>query len=238
MSEALFIDSAGSEEARQIDNRERWKNLIVFLVLVNTLLVAAVAGLQVDANIRTSLADSQSQYNAILASGEVLRSSIQGTYDLDTYAQALVNQQQALVLEYTALKRDEASDPRGSHDLNIESAASQARADQAKALSVLLTDPRYAPATQFDSPNSTAYLQDMNAAANSLVEKQNAAADSYLRWNSKADSYVAVLTILAVAFFLLGVAQSVSPRLRLMFCGIALVVMTLGSLWGLIVLIR
>ncbi len=237
MNESLMLENPPAPVPEKAESQERWKNLVVLLILVNTLLVAAVAGLQVDANIRTSLANSASQYDAILASGELLHASAKSTYDLNTYAQMLLNQQQSLVLDYTSLKLQDANDARGSHDLTIESAASQARADQAAALSVLLTDPRYAPASRTDSPNTTAYTQDLNAAANAQVVKQNAAADSYLVWNSKADGYVAVLTVLAVAFFLLGVAQSVSPRLRLVFSGIALAVMAIGGLWALVLLI-
>ncbi len=238
MSESLILETEELSGSERVENPERWKNLIVVLVLINTLLVSVVAGLQVDANIRSSQADSQSQYNAILASGEVAQSSVQGTYDLNSYAEALTEQQQALVLEYSALLREKANDQRGSQDLTIDAAASQARADQAKSLSVLLSDPRYAPSTQFSQPDTAAYMKDLYAPANSQVEIQNASADSYQRWNNKSDGYVAVLTILSVAFFLLGIAQSVSPRLRILFAGFSMGVMALASLWGITILIR
>jgi hypothetical protein len=238
MSEIIEVESALPAGTGRIEKPERWKSLVIILILINTLLVSAVAGLQVDADIRTKQANTESQYNAILASSELNHSSIQGIYDLNTYAQNLVNQQTALVLQYSALQQQMANDDRGYQDLMAESAASQARADQAKALSVLLTDPRYAPSTEVAPPNTVAYMKDLYASANALVEKQNAASDRYHLWNNKADSYVAVLTALAVAFFLLGIAQSVSPRLRLLFSGVAMVVMAIGSLWALIILIR
>jgi len=46
-----------------------------------------------------------------------------------------------------------------------------------------------------------------------------------------------VLTILAIAFFLFGIGQSVNPRLRLLFAGFGIVVIVLGVGWGLAILV-
>jgi hypothetical protein len=49
------------------------------------------------------------------------------------------------------------------------------------------------------------------------------------KWDSKADAYIAVLRILAIAFFLLGLAQS--TRMRLFFSLSALAIMVFAVIW-------
>ncbi len=81
------------------------------------------------------------------------------------------------------------------------------------------------------------YLADTYAAANDLVARQNAAADDYNRWNRKGDSYTSVLAILAVAFFLFGLAQALTPRLRLLFAIFGLVVVGAAGFWTVLILL-
>jgi hypothetical protein len=135
------------------------------------------------------------------------------------------------------LQRQLAGDERGYQDLLIEADAEQARADRAKALSVFFTNPKYAATDEFGSPDTQAYLDDVHALSYQLVDQQNAASDLYHRWNAKADSYVALLTVLAIAFFLLGIAQMVAPGLRLLFASFAAVIMGVGLVWTLILLV-
>jgi len=69
------------------------------------------------------------------------------------------------------------------------------------------------------------------------VTSQNTAADAYNRWSGKADSYTSVLTILAVAFFLFGLAQALSLRLRLLFAILGIVAVAAEGTWMLLILI-
>ena len=135
------------------------------------------------------------------------------------------------------MQRQTVNDQQGYERLTLESLIYQAQADQTKTLSVLLTDPAYAPASDQASPDMSAYLADLNATSLALVQKQNGASDAYHRWNNKSDSYVALLTVLAIAFFLLGVAQMSRPNVRLLFSAFAIGVMGIGTLWGLVLLI-
>jgi hypothetical protein len=216
---------------------ERGKTLVLVLTLINTVLAAAVSALQVDANIRTNQGNRDSQYYAIAVTGSLIQSGAQSDYDLNTYSKVLSNTQQALVASYSALERQGVNDQQGYELLNFESLVFQAQADQAKALSYLMTDPAYAPSSADTAPNLSAYLADLNAPSLELVRKQNAASDAYHRWNSKSDAYVAILTILAIAFFLLGVAQMAQPRVRFLFSAFAAGVIGIGTLWALILLL-
>jgi hypothetical protein len=135
------------------------------------------------------------------------------------------------------LLQQAAGDQPGFDRLTLESQIYQAKADKARSLSVFFVDPAYAPAPNQDQPDFTTYMSDLYASSNALVTKQNSASDAYHQWSSKSDSYVAVLTVLAVAFFLLGVAQMAQPRIRMLFSIFAIGVMGIGVLWTLILLV-
>jgi hypothetical protein len=221
-----------------IPKPERWKTLVLMLILLNTVLVAAISALQVDATIRANQANRDSQYYAVQATGSLIQAGAHSEYDLNTFSKWLTNSQEALVAEYSALKRQAANDQQGFDALTLESQIYQAQADQAKKLSVLMTDPAYAPAAGQNLPNSTAYISDLYSYSNEMVKKQNDASDAYHLWNNKSDSYVAILTVLAIAFFLLGVAQMAQPGIRLLFSLFASGVISIGVLWTLIVLLH
>jgi len=216
---------------------ERHKTLIVVLTLITTIITAIVAGLQSDANIRANNANRDSQYYAVLASGELHRSGLQSSYDLNTFAGVVREMQTSLMMQFTALQSEQNTDKLGTALSNISALAAQARADKLKSFSIFYTDPRYAPINADDMPNAEAYVANSNAKANELVEKQNAAADDYHAWSSKADSYVGVLTIMAVAFFLFGLAQALTGRMRLVFAIFGMVILLGASGWAMLILI-
>ena len=59
-------------QQQHTESAERYKNLIVLLTVFTTVLAAVLAALQADANIREGVANRNSQYLAILASGELM----------------------------------------------------------------------------------------------------------------------------------------------------------------------
>ena len=213
---------------------ERYKTLIVVLTLITTVMTAIVATLQADANIRANTANRDSQYYAILVSAELQRSGLQSTYDLNTMAKVLLEKQTALMMEFTALQSE---NKQGTALSNLRALAAQARADTLTNFSIFFTDPRYAPKTTDGLPDGEAYLADSNAKANEILEKQNAAADDYHEWSNKADSYVGVLTVIAVAFFLFGLAQALTGRMRLVFAIFGGVILLASSAWTMLILV-
>lgn len=211
-------------------NTDRFRTLILILTLLNTIFAAALSGLQVDANIRAEHANRDSHYYALLAADELVRLGHQSAYDLDLFANTVKDAQQSLVMQFTALELEKKGDKENAERLRNQSEISQARSDKGISLSLFYSDPRYAPTEPDGLPNLEAYLADQSQSPNDLVARQNTASDTYHKWSSKADSYVAVLTILAIAFFLLGLAQS-SVRMRLFFAMSAVVVMLLAAVW-------
>ena len=211
-------------------NPERFRTLILVLTLLNTIFAAALSGLQVDANIRANNANRDSQYYALLASNELVRLGHQSAYDLKLFADTLKDAQQSTVMELTALELEKSRNKDSAARLHSQSEVSKARSEKGVSLSLLYSDPRYAPNEADGVPDLAAYLADQSKSPNDLVAKQNAATDAYHKWNGKADSYVAVLTVLAIVFFLLGIAQS-SARMRLFFAISAMAVMLIAVLW-------
>jgi hypothetical protein len=154
----------------------------------------------------------------------------QGAYDFELFTSLLKDAQHSTIMELTALELEQAGEEESAAKLLIQSQVAQARSDQGVALSLLYSDPRYAPTEPGGVPDMAAYLADQSKVPNDLVAQQNAATDDYHKWDSKADSYIAVLSILAIAFFLLGLAQS-TTRMRLFFAISALAVMFLAAAW-------
>lgn len=223
--------------AKPAENPERWKTMIIALTMINTILVAIIAGLQTDANIRANNANRDLQYYAVLTSGELQRIGLQNNYDMTTYARILDNTSRSLVMGYTALQLTEGGDEQGATFSNVQALVAQAQADTASKFSIFYQNSRYAPKSPDAQPNLQRYVDDLNAKALELLAKQNAASDDYKIWSGKSNSYVAVLTVMAIAFFLFGIAQSVNPRLRLLFAGFGIVVIVLGVGWGLAILV-
>jgi len=213
-----------------LPNTDRFRTLILVLTFINTIFAAALSGLQVDANIRANNANRDSQYYALLVSNELIRLGQQSAYDLELFANTVKDTQQSLVMEFTALELEKNGEDENAARLRSQSEIAQARSEKGVSLSLLYSDPRYAPSEPDGIPDLEAYLADQRKSPNDLVTKQNEATDAYHKWNGKADSYVAVLTLLVIAFFLLGLAQS-SIRIRLFFASSAVVIMLIAAVW-------
>jgi hypothetical protein len=239
MSEAIPNINAEAAPATEIktSNPDRYKTLVVILTVLTTVITAIIACLQADANIRASVSNRDSQVDAILVSGELHRSGLQWAYDTNVITAYLRDSQEATVMQLTALQEDQAGDTQGNLvSLQLASMA-QARADTAQKFSVFFTDPRYAAKTAGGTPDMNAYLADSQAKANDLLVQQNAAADEYDRWNRKGDGYTTVLAILALSFFLFGLAQALSPRLRLLLAIFGVVALAGAGLWSVVILV-
>jgi len=218
-------------------NPDRYKVLVVVLTVVTTVVAAIVAGLQADANIRAAVSNRDSQLYAIQAAGELHRQGLQSAYDMTVLAGYIKDMQEATILQLTVLQQQEEGSLQEAADSELRAAVAGARADAARRFSTFYADPRYAPDSPEGTPDMQAYLDDAYVTANDLVAQQNAAADEYNRWSRKGDTYTSVLAVLAVAFFLFGLAQALSPRLRLLFAAFGLVALAAAGLWTILILL-
>lgn len=212
-------------------NSERYKNLIVALTVFTTVLAAALAALQADANIRADIANRDSQYLAILATGEVTRAGLESNYEFSVFGDYLKNTQEATVLELTALDQETNGENDAAQSTREIAGIAQARADAGEKFSIFYTDPRYTPQSENDMPKADQYVIDVFEESNELVAQQNEAADAYHAWDRKANSYVTALTVLAVSFFLFGLGQALKDtRLRLIFAVFGVIVVLFALL--------
>jgi hypothetical protein len=210
---------------------DRYKNLIVALIVFTTVLAAVLAALQADANIRADIANRNSQYLAVLASGEVNRAGLESNYEFNVFGDHVKNLQQTTVLELTALEQEQNGDNDAAQASRELSALSRAQADVGEKFSIFYTDQRYAPQSENDLPKAEQYIVDVMEKSNEIVAQQNEEVDTYHVWDRKADSYVTALTVLAVAFFLFGLAQALKDvRVRLIFAVFGVVVIAFSLL--------
>jgi hypothetical protein len=218
-------------------NSTQWRRLTVALAMITTVAASLIAGLQTDADIRTDVANRDSQYYAILTSGELFRQGLQSDYDFATLSAAVKDSQEATLLEFTALEQESRSEAVAASSTRLRASLALARADRLGALSVILTDPTYAPDREGDLPDMEAYLADSFEESNRLLALQNQAADDYDRWNRKSDAYVGILALMAMGLFLFGLAQAANLRTRKAFAVLGASVLGLGLVWTLLSLL-
>lgn len=219
------------------ESTERYKTLIVVLTLITTIITAVVATLQASANIRANTANRDLQYYAIMVTGELHRSGLQSSYDFSTLVAVMLETQTSLMMQFTALQSEQNGNSQGVEINNYNAVSAQARADMLKKFSIFHTDPRYSLENMNFETASTAYLANSTLKVNEYMEQQNTAADNYHLWSSKADAYVGVLTVLAVAFFLFGLAQALTGRMRLVFAIFGTVILLAASSWTVLILV-
>jgi hypothetical protein len=208
---------------------DRGRRIVVVLTLITTIVAAIVAGLEVEASTQSDTANRESERLVLTASARQVSDTADEGYQSRLVTDVLVDTQQALTLDIAALDLIKAGDTVGATQVGKLAAASHARAERAKQLSDIYTDPRYAPATADGLPDVQGYFTARTAGEVDLVAQQNAAADAYNLWGSRSDTYVAILSVLAITFFLLGLAQ-VAQRMRpfLASCGGGLLVLTVA----------
>lgn len=222
----------------EIEASDQYKTLIVVLTVFTAVLAAIIAALQGDAGIRADTANRDSQYLAVQVSGEMHRSGLEGNYEFVVLGDYLRNLQEAMVLQLTALEQEEKGDTDAAAVTRDLASISEERANTSMKFSIFYTDPRYAPQGDEIMPKADQYIVDLNARSNELLKQQNEKADEYARWNRKSDSYMTALTILAVAFALLGLAQAVKKaRARLAFAVFGIVVILFSLLVSFITLV-
>jgi hypothetical protein len=227
------VDDAQLQTSDQTQNaHDPHKTLIILLTLITTIITSIVAGLQADANIRANTANRDSQYYAILASGEVHRQGLQSNYDIATMTEHSRLTQESLVMQITALDLKDKNESTSQAATELTALGAQARADKLKTFSIFYTDPRYAPSSPDGLPNMDSYLIDSFAKANEITTLQNNASDEFRRWDGKADAYVSILTVMAMAFFLFGLAQALKGRMRLVFAIFGSVILLSSTLWA------
>jgi len=146
---------------------ERWKTAALVLRIATTVFASILAALQTDADIRASTANRDSQFLAVLGTGELQRAGLAANYEITVLGELFKDSQAGTVFELTALEQESRGEDRLAQGTLVLAAAATARAERGQVLSILYSDPRYAPADEAIFPDFQAYLDDLSAGASS-----------------------------------------------------------------------
>jgi WD40 repeat protein/tetratricopeptide (TPR) repeat protein len=74
--------------------------------------------------------------------------------------------------------------------------------------------------------------------ATALIERYSVASGLSDAWGGKGNDYITQIALLAVVLFLLGLSAAIGGRVRLLFFGTAIAILSVASVWLLVVLAR
>ena len=215
------------EEAPQ----DRFQYVVIVLILLVTILGAGVALLQTHASVNENRASRESVAKAVQLMGELQRSGQQSAYELGLAADFAAHSMDSIASQATALELEGAGQSEEAAAYWERAEVLEAQAQAIRSLSLLFTDPRYAPQGDDLIPDAAAYAADLQAPIQELLAQQQEAAGAANRWGDKADAYTSIVTVLAVALFLYGLSLVVRGRIRYFLATVGTAVAGLALLW-------
>ncbi len=200
---------------------DRFKQLIGILIATVTVLTALVGLAQNDASSRDDRANRLAQDYGLQAVGQRIGGVARAGFERgDAYR----NWSELNTLALAAENNDDAAAARRY----------QTVADRLAKLSQLLGPDYFDPAV--GTPNLAKYEADVYLVnVTALAERSAAWFAVKQAWDEKANTYVVHITILAVSLFLLGLATTISGRVRWIFVGAGLLITFIATTWALIV---
>jgi hypothetical protein len=211
--------------------QDRFQYVVTVLILLVTILGASVAMLQTHASVHESRASRDSMARAVQLMGQLQRAGQQSAYDLDVVADFTATSMDSIALQATALELEGADQSEEATIYWERAEVVEAEAQALRNLSVLFTDPRYAPKGDDLMPDLLAYYADWQVPLQELLAEQQDAADAANRWGDRADAYTSIATTLAVSLFLYGLSLIVHSRLRYLFALVGTGIAGLTLLW-------
>ena len=208
-----------SPAALPLDRDARFKRVIAILIAVVTMLIAVVGYLQSDAGAHDDRANRDTKRYAMEALGRRVSGDARVNYDYNSAYQS-----------YYELDLLSAAAANVGDDSAAERYA--ALRDAVPGLSPLLAAPYFDPATgQLDVARYEAevYLVEITA----LTERFAAASAVKDAWDSKSNTYIVHLTLLAVALFLYGLSTTVGgAATRLVFTAVGTSIALVAAVWA------
>jgi tetratricopeptide (TPR) repeat protein len=184
-----------------------FKRRVALLVVAITFFGSLVAFLQTRAGNREEIAAREAQIEAVSEVGTSVSSQAEQDQAYDVYVLASEYERRTILAKGRARVLGET--PAGA--AAAEEAARWERARVALSpLSPLLGDERYAIEPVAESP----YFAEKSTAIDTASLRQQARSEVVGAWGSKSGSYIAVITLLAVALFLLGLSLTIGGEVR------------------------
>jgi hypothetical protein len=217
--------------------RSRFQYAVTVLLMVATILGVSVAFLQSHASLQEDRAARQAEVLAIELMGQIVQNGYESDYQAGLVYDDINLGQLSLARQFGVLAAWQAGEDDVAATYQHESGRLEAMRDALRPYSLLYSDPRYAPADEAGVPDLQRWADDSMAPVFARLEEQNAAAEARDAWGVKADAYVSVITLTAVALFLYGLALVTQARVRWLFVFVGLAFTAIGGAWSLVTLV-
>jgi tetratricopeptide (TPR) repeat protein len=199
-----------------------FNKVIAVMIAVVTLIAAVVAYLQSDAGGRDDQANRDGMRYMLEAFGSQVSGDSRVNFDYNVAYQAYYEYQ---LLGNSAANREDA----------VLSEDYTQLADEMTRLSPMLQAPYY-DASVDAAPKVSLYTSDVYLVKiTSLFEKFTAASNVKDAWDSKANTYIVHLTLLAVSLFLFGLSTAISnDKTRWVFAAGGTLIAAIAVIWALV----
>jgi len=211
--------------------QNRFQYTVSVLIMVTTLLGVTTAFLRAHASLQEDRAARQAEVLAIRMMGRIVRNGYESDYQAGLVYDSISLGQLELARQFGQLTAWQKEDSELVAEYQHEAGRLEAMREALRPHSILLSDPRYAPEDDSGIPDLQRWADDGMAPILELLAQQNASVDVRDAWGAKADNYVSVITILAVALFLYGLSLVTQRRVRLLFAVVGVVLAVVCTGW-------
>jgi hypothetical protein len=214
--------------------RDRFTYFVAVLIMATTLFGVAVAFLQSHASYREDRAARGAEVYAIEMMAEIVQNGYRSDYEAGLVYDSISLDQLALARQFAQLTAWQRGESELAAEYEHEAGRLEAMKEALVPHSILFSDPRYAPQDDSGVPNLQLWATDGLAPVVELLEQQNASVEERDAWGGKADRYVSIITLSAVALFLYGLSLVSKSRVRFLFVAVGMVLTAGAGLWTLI----
>lgn len=204
----------------------RLQAIVTIAIVVTTLATAAVGYLQVRAGSRSSDAGQAGQEYAVLTMSNLLQLQERAKVDYEHFLKAQEQRGQA----GNAFQQSVFSGAGERALLRLVQERWQRLADKTQALTPLTPNGRDGPGEDLEFPRH--FFARSTAGALRYQALQDAANETNSSWDGRAARYTAVLTLLAVAVFLFGLALAMPRRVLRVFSAVGALLLVVGVAWA------
>ena len=198
----------------------RFNRVIAIIIAVVSLITAFITFLQSDASARDGQADRDGMRYALEAFGQEVSGDARVNYDYNVAYQALY--EYSLLADSATNREDTAAATRYNQLF-----------DETLNLSPMLQAPYYDPQSA-DEPAVSQYESDVYLVSiTTLMENFKAASNVKSDWDTKANTYIIHITLLAVSLFMFGLSTTLSGKItRWIFTGTGIGFSLVAVIWA------
>jgi hypothetical protein len=211
--------------------QNRFQFIVTLLIMLTTLTGATVAFLENHASLQEDRAARQAEVYAIQIMGMIVQNGYESDYEAGLFYDHINLSQVSLARQFAEFEAWQQGDANLVAMYQHEAGRLEAMREAIQPHSALLSDPRYAPEDDSGTPDMQLWADDGMAPILDHLEQQNEAADRRDTWGEKADAYVSIVTLLAVALFMFGLSLATSSRVRLLFVLVGTAIASAGTVW-------